>query len=110
MPGPPSGHLLHPGTEQRFPALQADSLPAELPGKPSGEDQAPDEDCGTGQACPHVPFSVPFLSWESFPLLQYSHAFLGVNKGDRVATEAWGVLEATLGCCAQGGSLSGREI
>ena len=28
------GNLPKPGTEPRFPALQADCLPAELPGKP----------------------------------------------------------------------------
>ena len=31
---PPSGDLLNPGIEPRSCALQADSLPAELPGKP----------------------------------------------------------------------------
>jgi len=30
---PSSGDLLNPGMEPRSPALQADSLPAELPGK-----------------------------------------------------------------------------
>ena len=30
----PQGNLPNPGIEPRFPALQADSLPAELPGKP----------------------------------------------------------------------------
>ena len=32
MPSP--GDLPDPGTEPGFPVLQADSLPAELPGKP----------------------------------------------------------------------------
>ena len=34
LPRPPSGDLLDPGIEPRYPTLQADSLPAELPGKP----------------------------------------------------------------------------
>ena len=36
LPCPPPGDLPDPGTEPRSPALQADSLPAELPGKPHG--------------------------------------------------------------------------
>ena len=34
LPFPFPGDLLNPGTEPRSPALQADSLPAEPPGKP----------------------------------------------------------------------------
>ena len=34
LPGPPPGDLPNPGIEPRSPALQADSLPAEPPGKP----------------------------------------------------------------------------
>ena len=34
LPCPPPGNLPHPGIERGSPALQADSLPAELPGKP----------------------------------------------------------------------------
>ena len=34
LPFPPPGDLLTPGTEPRSPALQADSLPSESPGKP----------------------------------------------------------------------------
>ena len=34
FPLSPPGDLLNPGTEPRCPALQVDSLPAELPGKP----------------------------------------------------------------------------
>ena len=34
-PFPSPGDLPNPGIEPRFPALQADSLPAELPGKPN---------------------------------------------------------------------------
>ena len=34
LPFPSPGDLPHPGIEPRSPALQADSLPAELPGKP----------------------------------------------------------------------------
>ena len=34
LPCPPPGNLPHPGTEPRSPALQVDSLPVELPGKP----------------------------------------------------------------------------
>ena len=33
-PFPSPGYLPNPGTEPRSPALQADSLPAEPPGKP----------------------------------------------------------------------------
>ena len=34
LPFPSAGDLPHPGIEPRSPALQADSLPSELPGKP----------------------------------------------------------------------------
>ena len=34
LPCPPPGDLPNPGIEPRPPALQADSLPSELPGKP----------------------------------------------------------------------------
>ena len=34
LPFPSPGDLPNPGIEPRFPALQADSLPTELPGKP----------------------------------------------------------------------------
>ena len=34
LPCPPPGDLPNPGTEPRSPALQADSLPLEPPGKP----------------------------------------------------------------------------
>ena len=34
LPFPPPGDLPDPGTEPRSPALQADTLPAEPPGKP----------------------------------------------------------------------------
>ena len=34
LPCPPPGNLPHPGIKPRSPALQVDSLPAELPGKP----------------------------------------------------------------------------
>ena len=34
LPCPPPGDLPNPGIEPRFPALQADSLPSEPPGKP----------------------------------------------------------------------------
>ena len=34
LPCPPLGNLPNPGIEPRSPTLQADSLPAELPGKP----------------------------------------------------------------------------
>ena len=33
-PCPPPGNLPNPETEHRSPALQADSLPSEQPGKP----------------------------------------------------------------------------
>ena len=35
LPWPPSGDLPNPGIEPRSPALQADSLPSEPPGKPT---------------------------------------------------------------------------
>ena len=34
LPCPPPGNLANPGTKQGSPVLHADSLPAELPGKP----------------------------------------------------------------------------
>ena len=34
LPCPPPGHPLNPGIKPRSPALQADSLPSEIPGKP----------------------------------------------------------------------------
>ena len=34
LPSPPPGDLPNPGIKPRSPALQADSLPSELPGKP----------------------------------------------------------------------------
>ena len=37
LPFPSPGDLLNPGTEPRSPALQADSLPTELQGKPLRE-------------------------------------------------------------------------
>ena len=37
LPFPSPGALPHPGIEPQSPALQADSLPSEPPGKPSGE-------------------------------------------------------------------------
>ena len=37
LPCPPPGHLPNPGIEPRSPALQADSLLSEPPGKPSSE-------------------------------------------------------------------------
>ena len=36
LPCPPPGDLPDPGIESRSPALQADSLPSEPPGKPAG--------------------------------------------------------------------------
>ena len=39
-PFPPAGALPDPGTEPRSPTLQADSLPAEPPGTPSGKEPA----------------------------------------------------------------------
>ena len=35
LPFPSPGDLPDPGIEPRFPTLQADSLPSELPGKPN---------------------------------------------------------------------------
>ena len=39
LPFPTPGDLPNPGIEPRSPALQADSLPSELPGKPWGVDR-----------------------------------------------------------------------
>ena len=41
LPFSSSGDLPDPGMEPRSPALQADSLPSELPGKPRGRWQVP---------------------------------------------------------------------
>ena len=38
LPFPSPGDLPHPEIEPRFPMLQADSLPSELPGKKDGTD------------------------------------------------------------------------
>ena len=47
LPCPPPGGLLKPGIKSRFPALQADSLPSEPPGKPErGSD--PGKEVGEG--------------------------------------------------------------
>ena len=53
LPFPPPGDLPNPGTEPRFPTLQADSLPDELPGKSCFPQ------CRTSlhQQYPRVPFS-----------------------------------------------------
>ena len=37
LPFPPPGNLPNSGMEPMFPALQADSLPSEPPGKPPGK-------------------------------------------------------------------------
>ena len=37
LPFPPPGDLPYPGIEPGSPAMQADSLPSELPGKPFKE-------------------------------------------------------------------------
>ena len=37
LPSPPPGDLSNPGIYPRSPALQADSLPSELPGKPKNK-------------------------------------------------------------------------
>ena len=39
LPCPPPGDLPNPGIKPKFPALQADSLPSEPPGKPKPESQ-----------------------------------------------------------------------
>ena len=39
MPFPSPGDLPNPGVEPRSPTLQADSLPSELPGKPTTEEE-----------------------------------------------------------------------
>ena len=50
LPSPPPGDLSNPGIYPRSPALQADSLPAEPPGKPSSSKDFPDSS----------PFSPPY--------------------------------------------------
>ena len=47
LPCPPPGDLPNPETEPRSPALQADSLPSESPGKP-------DKSQSTPQTLPHT--------------------------------------------------------
>ena len=42
LPFPSPGDLLDPGIEPRSPALQADALPSEPPGKPSSSPRAAD--------------------------------------------------------------------
>ena len=41
LPCPPPGDLPNSGPEPRYPSLQADSLPADLPGKPIHQDCTP---------------------------------------------------------------------
>ena len=41
LPFPSPGDLPNPGIKPRFPALQADSLPSELPGKPRQSEAPP---------------------------------------------------------------------
>ena len=72
FPFPSPGDLANPGTEPRSPALQADSLPAEPPGKP--------KNIGVGSLSLLLqgifltqgsnPSLLPLLLWEvdSFPL------------------------------------------
>ena len=40
LPFPSPGDLPDPGIKPRFPALQANTLPSELPGKPQGKSLA----------------------------------------------------------------------
>ena len=50
LPFPSPGDLPNAGIEPRSPALQADSLPSEFPGRPPRAEQAPLEQ-SPGQAC-----------------------------------------------------------
>ena len=43
LPFPPPGNLPDPGIEPRSPAMQADALPSETPGKPSMEGEGNSE-------------------------------------------------------------------
>ena len=53
LPFPPPGDLPNPGTEPRSPALQADSLPSEPPGKPCPSSNTSVTEAWQGSS-PHV--------------------------------------------------------
>ena len=49
LPYSPSGNLPNPGIKPGFPALQADSLPAELPGKPANKHEEQKDEAQLGE-------------------------------------------------------------
>ena len=75
LPFPAAGNLPDPRTELRSPALQADSLSAEPPGKPIfhmvvcvWKSQSPSSSHSPG-ILPHDHISIPYI-WVSIPALQ----------------------------------------
>ena len=68
LPFPSPGDLPNPGIEPRSPALQADSLPSETPGKPNeSESRSVLSDC----LRPHgLVLQARILEWVAFSLLQ----------------------------------------
>ena len=79
LPFPPPGALPDPGVEPVFPASQADSLPTEIPGKPSLSSGVSINSCPLSWGCHPtilsavVPFSSclhSFPASESFPMGQ----------------------------------------
>ena len=58
LPCPSPGDLPNPGNEHRSPALQADSLPFEPPGKPSNSKRGLNQNQRLAKGCHRWPFSV----------------------------------------------------
>ena len=57
LPFPSPGHLSDPGIEPRSPALQADALTSEPPGKPEGKESEVAQSCPT--LCDPMDYSLP---------------------------------------------------
>ena len=78
LPFPSSGDLPNPGIKPGSPTLQADSLPAEPPGKALDMQEAGLNPCGLapGLPCRHTPlppltgWTVPDPGYSVFPPLQ----------------------------------------
>ena len=76
---PSPGDLLNPGIEPRSPALQADSLPSEPPGKPTGFGFQPNTNSAVIQI---------FLSWSHWMMIYFELSmsvegikFSAISKG-----------------------------
>ena len=74
-PFPSPGDLPNPGIELRFPALQADSLPAEPQGKPWGSKSGP-----AGNSKQMV--QIQLCGWEGFSWMGPLWSPVGYSQGD----------------------------